>query len=235
MTVPLLALQDLDVAIDDLRRHLGVLPERVVAHELNERRHAAEKAIVELEAELEKLATAEAEVEDALGTVEKRAASLDDTLRSPGSATRDAQAIIHEIDHLRAQAAELEEQGLQLLERRDTLLAQQSDHKTMLEKVAAEAPGVLAALTAAEGEAGKELASLEAQRAELAAGIDAAAVATYDRLRGKLDGVAVARVANGACTGCHISLSAADLDRFNKLSAGEHTFCEQCSRMLIRE
>jgi predicted nucleic acid-binding Zn-ribbon protein len=235
MTIPLLALQDLDLATDDLRRRLGVLPERAAAHELNEKRHVAEKLIVELEGELEKLATAEAEVEAALATVEKRAASLDDTLRSPGSATRDAQAIIHEIDHLRAQAGDLEEQGLQLLEQRDALLAKQSEQQTLLEKIAAEAPGVLAALSAAEGEAGKELAALEAKRGELAAAVAPDALQTYDRLRAKLDGVAVARVVSGACGGCHLALPATDLDRFNRLGAGEHATCEQCGRLLIRE
>jgi predicted nucleic acid-binding Zn-ribbon protein len=235
MTAPLLALQDLDVAIEELRRRVGVLPERAAAHELNERRHKAEATIAELAAQLDKLAAEEAEIESSLDPIEKRAASLDATLRTPGSATRDAQAIIHEIDQLKEKAAELEEAGLELLEQRDSVLAQQADQRAILESVAAEVPTVLAALTAAEGETGKELAALQGQRGDVAALVEPDALATYERLRERLGGVAVARVHSGACTGCHLALPSQELDRFNHLSAGEHATCEQCGRMLIRE
>lgn len=234
MSVDLLALQDLDVAIDDLRRRMGVLPERAAAHELNERRRRAETDVADLSPQLEKLAAEEAEVEATLAKTEQRIESLDAALRAPGSATRDAQAIIHEIDHLKAQAEKLEEAGIELLEQRDALLAQQASLLADIEAIAAEVPAVLDALRTAEGDAGKELAALESQRRELAGSVAADVLATYDRLRQRLGSVAVARVHNGACTGCHLSLSAADLDRFNRLAVGEHATCEQCSRLLIR-
>ncbi len=235
MTDSLLSLQDHDTAIAELRRKLGSLPERAAAHDLNERRRNTEAAIAALTPELDQLAAAEAEIETALATVEKRAAALDETLRSPGSATRDAQAIIHEIDQLRAQAATLEESGLELLEQRDAVLAKQAEGQGVLEAVAQEAPVVLAALTAAEGDAGRQLAEMEAKRSEVAATIAPDLLATYERLRERLGGMAVARVHSGACTGCHLSLSAADLDGFTKLAPGQHATCEQCSRILIKE
>jgi predicted nucleic acid-binding Zn-ribbon protein len=235
VSAQLLVLQDHDNAIDDLRRRLGVLPERAAAHALNERRHNAEAELVRLAGELEKLSAEEAAVEESLAVVEKRAAQLDGTLRSPGSATRDAQAIIHEIDQLKAQAETLEEAGLELLEQRDALLAEEEKNQRVLAEVAAEAPVVLAALQEAEGDAGKELARLEAERASTAAEIDASLLANYEQLRGRFGGVAVARVQGGVCTGCHLSLSAADVDRFNRLAPGAHYSCEECGRLLIRE
>ncbi|MEY2426930.1 MAG: uncharacterized protein QOI61_2502 [Actinomycetota bacterium] len=235
MSDSLLSLQDHDTAIAELQRKLGSLPERAAAHELNERRHTTEAAIAALGPQLDQLAAAEVEVETALATVEKRAAALDETLRSPGSATRDAQAIIHEIDQLRAQAATLEESGLELLEQRDALLVQQAEGQAALDAVAQDAPGVLAALTAAEGDAGRELAELEAKRREVAATVPPDLLATYERLRAQLGGTAVARVQSGACTGCHLSLASADLDQFTKLAPGQHATCEQCGRILIRE
>ena len=235
MSTQLLVLQDHDNAIDELRRRLGVLPERAAAHALNEWRHTAEAELVRLAGELEKLSAEETAVEESLAVVEKRAAQLDDALRSPGSATRDAQAIIHEIDQLKAQAATLEEAGLELLEQRDALLEEEAKNQRALEEIAAEAPVVLSALQEAEGDAGKELATLEAERAAAAAEIDASLLAKYEQLRGRYDGVAVARVQGGVCTGCHLSLSAADVDRFNRLAPGDHYTCEECGRLLIRE
>ncbi|HUR76812.1 MAG TPA: hypothetical protein VMZ22_02615 [Acidimicrobiales bacterium] len=235
MSDPLLTLQDQDTALDDLRRRLGSLPERAAAHSLNERRHACEAVILGLDKELEQLSAQEAQVEVAMDTAEKRAASLDATLRAPGAGTRDAQAIIHEVDQLRARAAVFEEQGLELLEQRDTLLAQRAASQQELDAIAAEVPKVLAALSAAEGDAGEARQTLETQRQATAAALDPDVLATYERLRARLDGVAVARVHSGACTGCHLALSAADLDRFNHLPAGGHATCEQCGRLLVRE
>jgi predicted nucleic acid-binding Zn-ribbon protein len=183
--------------------------------------------------QIEQLAQQEEAVEKELATVEGRAKQLDDALRAPGSATRDAQAIIHEIDQLKEQAGGLEEQGLELLEQRDALQTEQDKARAELEAVAAEAPSALAAVQTAEGEAGQELAKLESERAELVPSVDATILATYERKRPKLDGVAVARVVNSTCSGCHIALSAADLDRMAKLGPGQHASCEQCDRILI--
>ncbi|MDP1792670.1 MAG: hypothetical protein Q8K63_00925, partial [Acidimicrobiales bacterium] len=184
----LLALQELDTAIAQLQRRLGALPERTAAHELNERRHALETRLVDLAGQLDTLATSEEAVEKELATVEDRANSLDAALRSPGSATRDAQSIIHEIDQLREQAGVIEERGLDLLEQRDAVLNDQKTAQADLDAIAAEAPTVLAALKQAEGDAGVELARLQAERDSAAAGIDAALLATYDKLRARLDG-----------------------------------------------
>ncbi len=233
--VSLLTLQDHDVAIAGLKRRLASLPERQAAHDLNERRRNAETQIEVSTAELEKLAGLEAELEEALAVAEKRASSLDATMRAPGSATRDAQAIIQEIDRLRAQASSLEERGLGFLEERDAVLARQAQIQAELDAVAQEAPSVLASLRAAEGDAGKQLAAREAERAAAAASLKPDVLATYDRLRERLDGVAVARVAAGACTGCHLALSNADVEQFARLAPGDHATCEQCGRILVRE
>ncbi len=190
-------------------------------------------ALVALGTQLDELAAEEEGVERELAVVEERATSLDNALRAPGSATRDAQAIIHEIDQLRAQAGGLEEQALELLEQRDVLLNEQNRAQGELDQIAADAPAILAAVAAAEGEAGTELKRLEAERVATAAGVDPGLLATYERLRPRLDGIAVAHVANGACTGCHLSLSAADLDHLTRLKPGEHSTCEQCGRILI--
>ena len=226
-------MQEHDTAIDQLKRRLLSLPERGVAHELNERRHAIQERLTGLAAHLGELAAAEEEVERELAIVEERATSLDNALRAPGAGTRDAQAIIHEVDHLRERAGALEERGLELLEQRDALLGDEKAAQAELDQVAADAPGVLAAVATAEGEAGVELKRLEAERAEVASGLDAALLATYEKLRSSLDGVAVARVVNGACTGCHLSLSSADLDHLTRLKPGEFASCEQCGRILI--
>ena len=63
--------------------------------------------------------------------------------------------------------------------------------------------------------------------------LDDAAIARYDRLRARLGGVAVARLEGSRCGGCHLDLSAGELDQVRATGAGELADCPQCGRMLV--
>ena len=72
------------------------------------------------------------------------------------------------------------------------------------------------------------------QRAEAArAGMSESVLARYDRLRGN-QGVAVARLNGKRCEGCHLDLSAAEVDEVKEAAAASGvTDCPQCGRMLV--
>jgi hypothetical protein len=59
-------------------------------------------------------------------------------------------------------------------------------------------------------------------------------LAEYDRLRPAFDGVAVARLLGATCTGCNLSLAAAELDRARRAPADEVVLCPDCGRILVR-
>jgi predicted nucleic acid-binding Zn-ribbon protein len=88
----------------------------------------------------------------------------------------------------------------------------------------------------AESEAGitAELAAVRAERAELAAAVDAALWPEYDTLRSQLGGVAIARLVGSTCQGCHLGLAAVEVDRIRKLGVDEIVHCEECGRLLVR-
>jgi hypothetical protein len=65
------------------------------------------------------------------------------------------------------------------------------------------------------------------------ASVPASLVSTYERLRTRLGGVGVARVVGNHCDGCHLTLSAVELDHLRHLPPGEVATCEQCSRILV--
>lgn len=230
----LLALQEHDTALDQLAHRRESLPQRTAIHELNLRRRAAEQAATELAGRNEAVADEEIAIETELNSVEKRAADLDASLRAPGGAgTRDAQAIVHEVDHLRARASALEEQGLALLTQRDHIAAEQTLVAAALDAVAVEAAGAFSALAAAEAELDAEAAREGAARDTMRALVPPDLLATYDKLRERLGGVGAARVVGGSCSGCHLALSSVDVDRLHKLGPGEYASCEQCGRILI--
>ena len=73
-----------------------------------------------------------------------------------------------------------------------------------------------------------------AARSSEAAEIPDAALSSYDGLRARMGGVAVARLRNGTCEGCHLALSAMELDRIRHAPADELCHCEECGRILVR-
>ena len=56
----------------------------------------------------------------------------------------------------------------------------------------------------------------------------------YERLREQLDGIAVAELRSGQCLGCHLSLSAVEVDRIKREPADAVVHCGECGRILVR-
>jgi predicted nucleic acid-binding Zn-ribbon protein len=56
----------------------------------------------------------------------------------------------------------------------------------------------------------------------------------YDDLRRKLGGVGAARLVNGRCSGCHLTLPATELDRIRREPPEALIRCDQCGRVLVR-
>jgi predicted nucleic acid-binding Zn-ribbon protein len=109
----------------------------------------------------------------------------------------------------------------------------------------AELSGQLAGLAARRQEAAAGLAQAQAaidaeleelghRRAEVAQSVPEDLRTTYDRLRSRLGGVAVARLVGSRCDGCHLTLPAVELDRIRHLPGTELVTCEQCGRILVR-
>lgn len=80
----------------------------------------------------------------------------------------------------------------------------------------------------------KARAELEVERAkrdELAPDVSPAVLAQYDTLRERLGGIAIVAVtAEGVCSGCHVSVSRANIMRVNL--GNVIVKCESCRRML---
>ena len=70
--------------------------------------------------------------------------------------------------------------------------------------------------------------------AAAADGVDAELLATYEGLRGELGGIAVARLVGSVCGGCHLGLSAVEVDRIKKQPPDALVRCDECGRLLVR-
>ena len=86
----------------------------------------------------------------------------------------------------------------------------------------------------AEAEIDAELDRVLAERAEMVGGLDPAVIERYEQLRHDLGGIAVARLVTGHCGGCHLALSAVELDHIRHEPPDALVLCGECGRILVR-
>lgn len=239
MTVPsaeLLALQDIDSEIDALVHRRRHLPERARVDEdvtlLEAMRHQAVECRVELDELTQKRVRAESELaltDARRGAIAKRLYSAQTT------STRDLQAMQAETGSLDLRASSLEDEVLGLLEAADAVSGRLGELDRGIASVGESLLGAAEELNRAETDIDGRIAGLRARREAAKAAISASLLGRYEQLRARLGGVAVARVVGRRCSGCHLTLSAMELEQVRRSGDGDVYTCEQCSRMLVVE
>jgi predicted nucleic acid-binding Zn-ribbon protein len=231
----LLVVQEHDTAADQLEHRQRHLPERAQLDQLMAGFGDLDARVAEVEAQRHELTRNQARIEDEVATLTDKAAQHDKALYGGTvSNPRELQAMQDEIASLRRRISQLEDQELELMEQIEPLdaeLAKLAGERTQLDERAA---GLRAAIAEAEVGIEADLATVRAEREAAAAEIDPELLAQYDGLRGKLGGIAIARLVGGHCQGCHLALSAVEVDRIRKLPADEPATCEECGRLLAR-
>lgn len=131
---------------------------------------------------------------------------------------------------LRRQISVGETAELQTIENLDAARRELTDAEAALRKIVAERRVFEASLIAERKDVVATVRATTAARDELRTQIDAPTLRTYDRLRVRHGGVAVAEVKQRTCLGCRVSMIAAHEQR---LRAGEQLItCQSCGRFL---
>jgi len=227
--------QDHGTAVDRLRHRRETLPEL-------ERLAVVEQAIADLDASLEERSQARDDVarrqqrlEDELAAVETKVAELDKRLYSGVvAAPRELQALQADIGSLRRRRSDLEDQVLDAMQEREPLDAEVGrlgDERAQLEN---EADQLHKAISESTEAIDAELAAELEARTSAVAAVPDELLSLYERLRARLDGVGAARLVNGRCTGCHLSLPATEVDRIKREPPDAVVLCDQCGRILVR-
>jgi len=229
----LLALQDLDVRLQQLRHQRANLAERQALAR-------ADEALARLQAEREVLdqdhgrLAAERDVLDSeASALSDRILAIEDRLRSGATGSyRDQEAMSAEIASLARHRSEIEDRELSVMEQLEPLEAARAELAARHAALEADRQAGLDAYRLAAAAADDELAAAAAGRPALVDAVEPALLDTYLKLAGRLEGVAVARVLHGTCGGCRLSLSATELDRLRHDTA-HLVYCEQCGRILV--
>ncbi len=231
----LLALQALDLRADQLTHRRATLPARAEIDKVMASLASLEATTATAESERHELGRGQQRLEDEIATLTEKATQHDKALYS-GSVTnpRELQAMQDEIAALKRRISQLEDQELEIMERIepiDAALAESATQRTALDDDAARWRAELAETEVAIE---AELGEVSSERIAVVAEIDPDLLTTYERLRPQTGGIAVARLVGGSCGGCHLGLSAVEVDRLKKLPPEEAAHCEECGRLLVR-
>jgi predicted nucleic acid-binding Zn-ribbon protein len=233
MSVSLLELQAADTMSDQLQHRRQVLAERDQVQAAknallrwNEARTVVRRRLDELVEEIDR-------IESESAKIDKHREKLNAQMRTI-IAPREAEALQHEIATLTSQRSGLDDAELEALDEHGRLESELEELLSKEDSLTAEYLGAESALAAAESDIDGELKRIEERLGGLRSNVEKSVLRKYDRLR-KNFVVAAAQLAGSRCDGCHLDLSAAELDEVRETAAANDGIaeCPQCGRLLV--
>ncbi|MGA3146240.1 MAG: hypothetical protein ABSF33_02055 [Acidimicrobiales bacterium] len=230
----LMVVQDHDIAIDQLRHRIEALPERSDLADVKRRQGAVDAAMAEVAGQVDDLAGRQRQLEEQIAAAARRRHEIESRMETGEvSASRDLQAMDKEVHQLASRQAQFEEEEIALLEEEEPLDAVLAAHQAESAALAAESLRLEAAIADIEKSIVGAIATEEAARAELAAGLPEDLAQRYEVLRSRLGGVGAARLVGDRCDGCHLTMSSVEVERIRRLPPDEFATCTQCDRILV--
>lgn len=226
----LLDLQAVDLDIDRLLDERQSLPELARYREtdaalrsLTKERDAAAAALRETTLEFDKTS-------GELQLVETKHREEQNRLYAGGLSARDADYLRQEVEMLGRKVGTMEEHTLLLMERREEEEAALGELDAQIEAATAEKARLEGLISAAWKEIDDAIARKEERKSAIVPSIDEDILELYDDLRNHKEGVGVARLGEGVCGGCHLTLSNAEQLDAKK---DDPPRCVHCRRILV--
>lgn len=226
----LLDLQVVDLEIDRLLNERQSLPELesyrnadADATEIANQKAAADGVLRETDLELDRTS-------GELDLAEEKLAREQNRLYAGGLSARDATYLRQEVQMLERKNGDMEDAVLALLETRETQGQGALDLAERLEVAKAEKARFEAYIQSSWSAIDARIAKKEARKSDIVPLITSDLIELYEDLREIKDGVAVARLAEDVCGGCHLRLTAAEQ---LEMRQSEPQRCLHCRRILV--
>jgi len=226
----LVALQTVDLKIQEMERVKGEIPQRIVSLE-GDFRKEEEKTLGE-RTELERLQKQrrqkEKDLEEEVERVKKAEARVFEI-----KTNKEYQAVLKEIENAKKLNRQREEEILSVLERIEEMQKQLGKDDKSLETKRKAVQQQVVELELQAASFADEMAGEVQQRERREKEISPDLLSKYRRLLEKRQGVAVAKVQNGVCHGCNMNLRP---QLYIELQKQESLIlCPNCSRILFWE
>ncbi len=166
------------------------------------------------------------------GDLQAKIAPLDKKLYSGQvKVPKELMSLQQEVEMLKGQRRQFEDAELKIMLELDEANRSLQEVSQKLATDESEWNGQQERLAVERDELSRHLDALSVERDRLAAQVDAPSLATYQRIRESRQGIAVATVSRGTCTGCRITITAIDLQRAR--AGRDLIFCQSCGRILL--
>jgi uncharacterized protein len=223
-----------DVALTQLAHRRRTLPEEAAVETAAEAERGFAVDVVRAETEVRDLEREQTRLEADVETVRQRE-DRDQRLIDSGSVgAKEISGLQHELETLKRRQGDLEDQVLELMERREsaeTALARAQDGQS-------QARADLERATQLRDDALADIADSstrhEAARAAVAAAVPAPLLSLYDRVRTQTGTTGAALLKARQCQGCRIELNGRDLGAVRAADPAEVVRCDNCGRILVR-
>lgn len=226
----LLDVQALDLEIDRLLHRRSSLPEleryRLTQEQIDDLDQRHESA----SAELRQL---ELDTDKADGELEILETKLDQTetrLFAGGMSARETEHMRLEVQGLQGQKSASEERVLGLLDRLDPARQTIEDMDRSRERLAEEKQELEQTISAEWRQIDGELSRKEERKRQALVPVPDELVELYEKLRATKEGVAIGRLDDGTCGGCHMRLSPTEIA---DVKGSEPPRCVHCRRLLV--
>lgn len=227
-------LGSLDDEIARLEHAAATLPAAQALRRLAERTADLDRQRHEIEQNRRPLADQLATLEEEFAHVDDRRRVVEARLAGATGAGKDLLAMDNEAHHLKDRLSQLEDDELALMEQLEPLDAALSALSDALGPIEVERSQEQSNLADQEKAVTVELVERRQERADLVATIAPELIDRYDRAARGSRGSGAARLVDGRCTGCHLQLPSAEIDRLRHLPMEDIATCEQCGRLLLR-
>ena len=230
----LLDVQAEDTALAQLAHRRRTLPELATIADCDRRGSEVRAQLVDAETQLADLAAEQRRSEADIDTVRLRADKDQQRMASAGVPAKEIAGLQHEVTSLARRQGILEDELLELMERRE-------EAETTVGRLRSELDAILAERATAEAARDQVFAEIDdaeqhrrAQRDRLAATMPADLLALYDRVRQASGGVGAAMLRQRRCEGCRLELSGSELGELRAAKADKVVRCDNCGRILVR-
>jgi predicted nucleic acid-binding Zn-ribbon protein len=219
-------LQEVEVEIESYIKTLNACLQKLGE---NEKLSAARSRLISIHNKLEELKKKQQGIEWSIDDMAaKLKKSTDDLYSGRINNPKELTTLQQEVNTLESRRKELEEEELEVMAQIETATAEQSAQAICFKAIESEWHSEHAALIDEAKQLKASIAELKSKREAIAAGIESRTLEYYNQLKAK-KGLAIARIEQGMCRGCRISLSTAELQR---VRTGQLVECSSCHRIL---
>jgi uncharacterized protein len=223
-----------DVALTQLAHRRRTLPEEAAVEAAAEAERSFAVEVVRTETEVRDLDREQTRLEADVETVRQREDRDQRLIDSGSTSAKDITGLQHELESLKRRQGDLEDQVLELMERREVAEAALQAARDGQQQAAAELERATQLRDDALADIADSTARHEAARAAVAGQVPAPLLSLYDRIRTQNGATGAALLKARQCQGCRIELFGRELAAVRSADPSEVIRCDNCGRILVR-